>query len=744
MQLLAYVYLRINEWFQSRNLYKMGVCTDKKGRSATYITGEPLAGEFIFMIEIEADKMRIIDKMLKNYFKSYRVYIPGSGTEFYNTLIIDFIVPYLDGLNIYYRVLTPDEIKTENIKDKIENLPNIQTFKKFIKKCMKKITYKQIINNTSNKTTEKTINPSEQQKEALDKMEYFYNKYDKGKLIWAPGVGKTLLSIFQVHKMGYNKVVIGVPSIPLLTQFTEEILKIFPNEKNILWVGGEKTEQYSNIIRTTNKQTIIQFINKKFTSPLFIITTYHSCYLLLDDDMHFDFKIGDEAHHLVGFHKETRSFCLFHKIIAEKTLFMTGTEKVMEGDAAGKKFYSMDDEKLFGKYIDIKTIYWAIENKKITDYKVVTIKNTEEEVDQIISSLKDKPRITFNKDLFLSCYMTLKTIHSVTNLTHIFLYTNTIEDAELANHYIHLILLNNNIPLLTTENIYHNTLHSYSNDIENEKKRFKDAKYGIISCVYMGGEGVNIPILNGVCVASTMKSEIRIVQYLLRPNRLDPNQPNKIAYIILPYIDTDTWGKTDNKSFERVKTIISKMRNEDEKIEQKIMLLTPKKDRDTDTDKDKVRENKISYDTFYETNEDELHKLKLRLRHSKTLTSNYTEEQDEYQYVRSINKCLGVKSLPEYVERRKEHEHYITDPEPYFKYRGVWTDLYDFLGVDTTKFIQSKQDWINWCKEKNIRSPDEYKTYYREYSDILPYEPGEFYKDFTNITNELGGYSRRR
>ena len=54
-------------------------------------------------------------------------------------------------------------------------------------------------------------------------------------------------------------------------------------------------------------------------------------------------------------------------------------------------------------------------------------------------------------------------------------------------------------------------------------------------------KGFDLPKLNGVCIAGNMLSETRIVQYLLRPNRLDFENPNKKAYVIIPYIDTDDW-----------------------------------------------------------------------------------------------------------------------------------------------------------------------------------------------------------
>ena len=57
--------------------------------------------------------------------------------------------------------------------------------------------------------------------------------------------------------------------------------------------------------------------------------------------------------------------------------------------------------------------------------------------------------------------------------------------------------------------------------------------------VYIFGEGFDLPKLNGVCIAGNMQSETRIVQYLLRPNRLESGNTNKKAYVIIPYIDVN-------------------------------------------------------------------------------------------------------------------------------------------------------------------------------------------------------------
>ncbi len=469
-----------------------------------------------------------------------------------------------------------------------------------------------------------------------------------------------------------------------------------------------------------------------------MISTYHSCHLLVDKDIEFEIKIGDEAHHLVGIEREeNRGFRLFHKIISSKTLFMTATEKTIE-TRPNKEIYSMEDETIFGKYIDIKSVHWAIENKKITDYNILVLKNTEDEVYEIITNLRLN---IINKEIFSSCWMCLKSFEKYSDLTHLLLYTNTTEDAELCQKYINDIL-SLNILSIPKEKIYNNSLHSKNCvKLDTEVSKFKDAPYGIISCVYIFGEGFDLPKLNGVCISGNMKSETRIVQYLLRPNRLELGNPNKKAYVIIPYIDADDW-ETENKSYEKVRTIVSQMRNIDENIEQKIVVYIGNKKNKLDIPKDKERT--FDYEDYnFEENSGELNKIKLRLRYSKALGSKLTEEQDEYNYVKSINASLNIQSKKEYIERKDSHSNFISSPEEYFKSKGVWNNWYDFMGVDTANFIQSKQEWIKFCKEKNVKSLDDYYIYCGQLN-VLPKEPADFYKDFTNIPNELGFNRTRR
>ena len=140
------IYFRDNAWYKIENVIKMGVSSFVKNRSNGYITGEVERGEFIYIIEIPLDKMKILDKCLKMYFKSYHIY-KGGGTEFYNRCIIDLIEPYLKNLNMEYRIFTTEEINLINRCERVINIPNVNK----VKQIFNEINVNNIIQKYKNK-----------------------------------------------------------------------------------------------------------------------------------------------------------------------------------------------------------------------------------------------------------------------------------------------------------------------------------------------------------------------------------------------------------------------------------------------------------------------------------------------------------------------------------------------------------------------------------------------------------------
>ena len=579
--LKGYIYLRDNDWFREEQVYKMGIMTNGKNRDSTYSTGEVKRGTFVVVIEIAWCQMKRFDLVLKHHFQKLNRRF-GGGTEFYSRSILKYLIPFVKS-RLPCRVLSQEEVDKMERKQREDVIKKNVLIDKLFKYISKYTPSPKVVPlpKVVPKDTSEPL-PNEQQQSILNSIHLFYESHDIGKLIWACGLGKAMLGLFIVKTIGFNRVLIGVPSIQLQEQMMEEIKKVFPHAL-IQRVGG----------------------GSKYDPTLgdgFVVTTYHSCDTLLEEG--FDFKIGDEAHHLVGLSTD-KGFRSFHRIRSKKTLFMTATEKIIENIKGNT--LSMDQE-CFGQTIDTKSVCWAIEHKKITDYQVVLLKNTVEEVNHIMNALQLDPE---KVELFLSCLMTIKTMEKHKDLTHVLLYTNTTQDADLCDKYIEKITSSLSVRL------FHRSLHSKCTGVAEEIERFKTSNRGIISCVYLFGEGFDIPKLNGVCVAGHMQSDIRITQYLLRPNRLEKGNPDKIAYVLVPYLD-EQW----NTSSDKVTTLIRHLRNVDEHVEHKIRVCSAGKSNPGSS----VHKDVISHDFILR--EDELANIdvRIRLRSSKSL---YDENEEE-------------------------------------------------------------------------------------------------------------------
>jgi predicted helicase len=659
---------------------------------------------------------------LKKHYNHARLATLGShgGTEFYD---YDKVNP--DELELYFMSnnIAFDKYTSLN-KTELDQLTE-PVNDKDMENCRKDFIEQQKI-----ATSQVTIRPNEQQRLVLNKINGFYAEHSKGKLIWACGLGKTLLSLLIVIKLGFRIVLIGVPSLYLQKQFKQAVLDLFKSKENILCIGSDSG---MGVKSTTNVDIIKRFYLKPCSSIKFIISTYNSCHLLATSEFRFDFKIADEAHHIASTSNTT--YNKFHEITTSKALFMTATEKTSECGCSGV----MSDYNTFGGLIDEKTVCWSIENNKITDYNIIVVRNNEQELARIVEQAQ--LQIT-NTSLFVSSFMSLKAMNDYDGLTHVLLYTNSTENANLVQKYIKTLLIHFTFDNLDPSSFYIKALHSKMKaniKINDEVNYFTNSLYGIISCVHIFGEGFDLPKLNGVVFAEPMDSEIRIVQSALRPNRLDVNNPEKQAYIIIPYID-ELRSKTT--SFDKCRSIIAKLRHVDQNIEQKIKVVSVRETRASDDEPSQRRSNQ--YHLY--VNKDELLKFKLKLKQSKALHPDFTEEQTEYELSKQANKMLNIRSKEHYncyEIRTKLDEDYVENAEAYFKAKGVWTNWYDFLGYDTSVFIQTKKEWLSFCKARHISTVSQYKELCLTHPQ-LPMDPGEFYIDFSNIYAELNVRQTRR
>jgi len=602
--------------------------------------------------------------------------------------------------------------------------------------------------NHHSRLTNSLVKPYEiQEREIIQINIDYFTKYDIGKNILPPGTGKTLCSLFTALSMGSKRICIGVPSIALVQQWIEQIKLVFTD----IPILGIATNSTYNSEFTTNKDKIDTFIKQ---DKCCVVVVYDSCHKLVGQT--FDFKIGDECHHLTGEYdptKDIRAYTQFHRIKSNKSLFITGTSKTLTNMTTDRHISSMDDVELFGNVIVEKSILWAIEHNLITDYRPIVLRNKEDDIIDI--SRKYGIDVT-NIELFLAAVMTLKTFIQIDGLSHVFVYANSIKNAEIINNYITEIL-EKEIFDIDKNDVYNNALCSNGNpninkdDPTSEICKFSKQKYGVISCVYMFGEGYDLPMLNGVVFAENMGSEIRIVQSTTRCFRKDKSNLSKIAYVIIPYLDTDDW-RDDNNSFKKVRDIVYHIGNKDETIGTKLVIRdinkTPlslkqlimkhwkriiKKDNES-------RDDLI--DDFIDDSDDEYLStiIKLRLRRSRALQSRVCPLEYEFIFMKERNKHLKLSSKSDY-KLSSNCEEYVDNPDRCFEL--YWNNWYDFLGYDISNFIQTKEEWIIECKKNNIKSFDNYKRLCE--NDLrFPINPSEFYQHYTNFNNELNLNTQRR
>jgi superfamily II DNA or RNA helicase len=409
-------------------------------------------------------------------------------------------------------------------------------------------------------------------------------------LRWMCGMGKTWFALLFWHKLAVNKqaktCVIAVPSLKLVSQWIPDIQMMFRlwypniNELPLLLIGSADADPNNDdgtsidpTRITTDIARIRHFCQHECQratcdKPVVIITTYHSAHKLVEatrelQDFCFDVLVCDEAHHLAGVteRENLRPFLQTHQIPHKCKLSMTATPKCFTSDnlPEHQAVYSMDNMDQFGEVLDTKPLDWAIKNHKITDYRVCMIQKRLHTVvqwmDQLCTTDFATDHVEKNLCLAYASYIAADLLLRGTN-KKLLLYANKTAHADLACDYITQfvdIIRKNNPNDVHHDEVYICSLHAsttskYATTASEQKTKeneFKDAHCGVICCVQIYGEGVNMPHLDGVVFGEPMESYTRIIQSGFRANRLDDNNTRKVASIVIPVLLPEDFDKQE-------------------------------------------------------------------------------------------------------------------------------------------------------------------------------------------------------
>jgi len=121
--------------------------------------------------------------------------------------------------------------------------------------------------------------------------------------------------------------------------------------------------------------------------------------------------------------------------------------------------------------------------------------------------------------------------------------------------------------------------HLSGNDSMNKRleevKDFEKCEIGIISSARIFGEGVDIKVCDAVCFADGKSSSIDIVQYVGRCLRKCDLIPNKLSYVLIPFIlNNETYFFDDESdSYFKLRKILKIIGTTDEMVTEKFVLM---------------------------------------------------------------------------------------------------------------------------------------------------------------------------
>ena len=434
----------------------------------------------------------------------------------------------------------------------------------------------------------KKLVPRKHQQAAVDKACLHFMENSRGKLIHPCSAGKTLTSYWIAKSLKAKSILVVVPSLSLINQTLEEWANRFIADKlNVSWICVCSDETVKNVtldsteidVRDlgievfTDPKAISNWLKKEIPGIKIVFSTYQSGPALAvaarDCSFVFDFCVMDEAHRTVGQKGSPFTHLLSDKNISiTKRLFMTATERRFRGDS--EEIVSMDHEDIYGQTIHLYTFKEAIKDKILSDYKIITMTVTEQEIRTLIEhNFYIKPEGKhWPKEIesqMLAAVVALRKAYEKYGFSHALSYHSSLARAAFfkdAQAYYGKTLLQADD--LHTFHVQGDTPAGTRNRIF---KDFTNAPTALITNVRCLTEGVNIPKIDGILFADPKKSRVDIVQAVGRALR--PHKDKKMSYIIVPVLTneyTDDIESLKNKTFESILQIMRALATHDERI----------------------------------------------------------------------------------------------------------------------------------------------------------------------------------
>lgn len=476
--------------------------------------------------------------------------------------------------------------------------------------------------------------PRPHQVPAINDVIQGFEDADRGKLIMAPGTGKTFTSMAIAERMaektsGTFKVLYLVPSIQLLLQtlrgwnadinFAMDSIAVCSDRKVTKERIGTELEDIATadigFPATTNTEKLLDYqnvIEEKKEQPEFItvFSTYQSIDVIIDAQKQgfydFDLVICDEAHRTTGtteLGQEGSAFTKIHSndnIKAKKRLYQTATPRVYGEDAKRKAeeksvvVADMNDPDIYGEELHRIGFGEAIRRGILTDYKVMVLAVDEDVIARRFQDMFSKTESGLQFDdvtKIIGCWNGLVKRDGDSNKTlglpmkRAIAFTGTIKDSKMITDMFSTVvdeyLYKEQNMTGSQFNIEIQHADGTMNAVEKNEKidwlksEVPDNTCRVLSNARFLTEGVDVPDLDAVMFLKPRKSKIDIAQAVGRVMR--KAEGKDYGYIILPIgvpAGAEAHSLLDNnEQYAVVWEILNALRSIDERFDATINKL---------------------------------------------------------------------------------------------------------------------------------------------------------------------------
>ena len=491
-------------------------------------------------------------------------------------------------------------------------------------------------NNISSKTSKKL---RAYQQKAIDNSLTYFKDHDRGKLIMAPGTGKTFTSLKIAEALMKDKnkhkftVLYLVPSIQLLTQtlfnWNNDVSDSI-HMTSFSVVSDSKANKKKNqgdddlgakdvgFEPTTNVEELVkdfQYASKIDTGNemTVVFSTYQSIDVIHQAQEQgipeFDLIIADEAHRTTGATKlgEDSAFTEVHSnknVQGKLRLYQTATPKIYDANTKRKAaensivVSSMDDEDRYGKEIFRLGFGDAVAQGYLTDYKVTVLAVSESYINKDMQRVMAADNQLKVDDIgkIIGVWNAMVKRNGITGeitgapMKRAIAFTDTIKHSKAISEEFETVV-NEYLDAQSTDSFQVDVHHVDGglNALQKEEQidwladdNVEDNHARVLSNVRFLTEGIDVPNLDAIIFFSPKKSQVDIVQAVGRIMRRAEGK--EYGYIILPIVVADGVDPRDaldnDKQYKQVWQVLNALRSTDERFDAEVNKLDLNKKKD--------------------------------------------------------------------------------------------------------------------------------------------------------------------